>query len=152
MAEMDVYEILKRLPHRFPMLLIDRVLECEPGKRIVALKNVSINEPFFPGHFPGIPILPGVLILEAMAQASGLLAFSTLGLQADGQSLYYFAGIDSARFKKPVKPGDQLIIEVEQTASRLTVAKFKCVAKVDGQVATEAEIMCTMRPAPTAKA
>ena len=152
MAEMDVYEILSRLPHRFPMLLIDRVLECEPGKRIVALKNVSINEPFFPGHFPGIPIFPGVLILEAMAQASGLLAFSAMGHQADGQTLYYFAGIDSARFKRPVKPGDQLIIEVQQTASRLSLAKFKCVARVDGQVATEAEIMCTMRPAPAAKA
>ena len=152
MAEMDVYEILSRLPHRFPMLMIDRVLECEPGKRIVALKNVSINEPFFPGHFPGVPILPGVLILEAMAQAAGLLAFSTLGMQADGQSLYYFAGIDRARFKRPVKPGDQLRIEVDATANRLNLWKFTCVAKVDGAVATEAEIMCTMRPAPTAKA
>ena len=152
MAEMDVYEVLSRLPHRFPMLLIDRVLECEPGKRIVALKNVSINEPYFAGHFPGVPIMPGVLILEAMAQAAGLLAFSTLGLQADGQSLYYFAGIDRARFKRPVKPGDQLRIEVQATANRLNVWKFDCVAKVDGQVATEAEIMCTMRPAPTAKA
>ena len=152
MAEMDVYEILSRLPHRFPMLLIDRVLECEPGKRILALKNVSVNEPFFQGHFPGIPILPGVLILEAMAQASGLLAFSTLGIQADGKSLYYFAGIDSARFKRPVKPGDQLMVEVTATANRLNLWKFKCVARVDGQVATEAEIMCTMRPGPTAKA
>jgi 3-hydroxyacyl-[acyl-carrier-protein] dehydratase len=151
MAEMDIYEVLSRLPHRFPMLLIDRVLECEPGKRIVALKNVSINEPFFPGHFPGVPILPGVLILEAMAQAAGLLAFSTLGLQADGQSLYYFAGIDRARFKRPVKPGDQLRIEVQATANRLNLWKFDCVAKVDGAVATEAEIMCTMRPAPGAK-
>jgi 3-hydroxyacyl-[acyl-carrier-protein] dehydratase len=152
MADMDVYEILSRLPHRFPMLMIDRVLECEPGKRIVALKNVSINEPFFQGHFPGMPILPGVLILEAMAQAAGLLAFSTMGHQADDQSLYYFAGIDNARFKRPVKPGDQLILEVQATANRLNLWKFKCVAKVDGQVATEAEIMCTMRPAPTAKA
>ena len=152
MAEMDVYEVLSRLPHRFPMLLIDRVLECEPGKRIVALKNVSINEPFFPGHFPGVPILPGVLILEAMAQAAGLLAFSTLGLQADGQSLYYFAGIDRARFKRPVKPGDQLRIEVQATANRLSLWKFDCVAKVDGAVVTEAAIMCTMRPAPGAKA
>jgi len=140
MAEMDVYEVLSRLPHRFPMLMIDRVLECEPGKRIVALKNVSINEPFFQGHFPGIPILPGVLILE------------TMGHQADGQSLYYFAGIDNARFKRPVKPGDQLRIEVEATANRLNLWKFKCIARVDGAVATEAEIMCTMRPAPTAKA
>ena len=152
MAEMDVYEILSRLPHRFPMLMIDRVIECEPGKRIVALKNVSINEPFFPGHFPGVPIMPGVLILEAMAQAAGLLAFSTLGMQADGQSLYYFAGIDEARFKRPVKPGDQLVIEVRATANRLNLWKFECVAKVDGAVATEAKIMCTMRPAPTAKA
>ena len=152
MAEMDVYEILSRLPHRFPMLMIDRVLECEPGKRIVALKNVSANEPYFQGHFPNIPIMPGVLILEAMAQAAGVLAFSTQGQQADGKSLYYFAGIDSARFKRPVKPGDQLVIEVEATATRLNVAKFKCVAKVDGQVATEAEIMCTIRPAPATKA
>ena len=152
MAEMDVYEILARLPHRFPMLMIDRVLECEPGKRIVALKNVSVNEPFFQGHFPNIPIFPGVLILEAMAQAAGVLAFSTQGMQADGKSLYYFAGIDNARFKRPVKPGDQLVIEVLATASRLNVAKFKCVARVDGQVATEAEIMCTMRPAPAMKA
>ena len=152
MAEMDVYEILSRLPHRFPMLMIDRVLECEPGKRIVALKNVSINEPYFAGHFPGVPIMPGVLILEAMAQAAGLLAFSTLGLQADGQSLYYFAGIDRARFKRPVKPGDQLRIEVRAMANRLNLWKFDCVAKVDGAVATEAQIMCTMRPAPGAKA
>jgi 3-hydroxyacyl-[acyl-carrier-protein] dehydratase len=152
MAEMDVYEVLSRLPHRFPMLLIDRVLECEPGKRIVALKNVSINEPYFAGHFPGVPIMPGVLILEAMAQAAGLLAFSTLGLQADGQSLYYFAGIDRARFKRPVKPGDQLRIEVQAIANRLNLWKFDCLAKVDGAVATEAEIMCTMRPAPGAKA
>ena len=152
MAEMDVYEVLSRLPHRFPMLMIDRVIECDPGKRIVAVKNVSINEPYFPGHFPGIPIMPGVLILEAMAQAAGLLAFSTLGLQADGQSLYYFAGIDRARFKRPVKPGDQLRIEVEATANRLNLWKFTCVAKVDGAVATEAEIMCTMRPTPGAKA
>jgi 3-hydroxyacyl-[acyl-carrier-protein] dehydratase len=152
MAEMDVYEVLSRLPHRFPMLMIDRVIECEPGKRIVALKNVSINEPFFPGHFPGVPIMPGVLILEAMAQAAGLLAFSTLGMQADGQSLYYFAGIDEARFKRPVKPGDQLVIEVRATANRLNLWKFECVARVDGAVATEAKIMCTMRPAPTAKA
>ena len=152
MAEMDVYEVLSRLPHRFPMLLIDRVLECEPGKRIVALKNVSINEPYFAGHFPGVPIMPGVLVLEAMAQAAGLLAFSTLGLQADGQSLYYFAGIDRARFKRPVKPGDQLRIEVQATATRLNLWKFDCVAKVDGAVATQAQIMCTMRPAPGAKA
>jgi len=152
MAEMDVYEVLSRLPHRFPMLLIDRVLECEPGKRIVALKNVSINEPYFAGHFPGVPIMPGVLILEAMAQAAGLLAFSTLGLQADGQSLYYFAGIDRARFKRPVKPGDQLRIEVQAIANRLNLWKFDCVAKVDGAVATQAQIMCTMRPAPGAKA
>jgi 3-hydroxyacyl-[acyl-carrier-protein] dehydratase len=152
MAEMDVYEVLSRLPHRFPMLLIDRVLECEPGRRIVALKNVSINEPYFAGHFPGVPIMPGVLILEAMAQAAGLLAFSTLGLQADGQSLYYFAGIDRARFKRPVKPGDQLRIEVQATANRLNLWKFDCVAKVDGAIATQAQILCTMRPAPGAKA
>jgi len=150
--EFDIAQIMGHLPHRYPFLLVDRVLDYAPGKSIRALKNVTINEPFFQGHFPGIPILPGVLILEAMAQAAGVLAFSTMGQQADGKSLYYFAGIDKARFKRPVKPGDQLRIEVEATASRLNVAKFSCVAKVDGQVATEAEIMCTMRPAPTAKA
>ena len=152
MADMDVYEVLSRLPHRYPMLMVDRVLECEPGKRIVALKNVSINEPYFAGHFPGVPIMPGVLILEAMAQAAALLAFSTLGLQADGQSLYYYAGIDRARFKRPVKPGDQLQIEVQATANKLNLWKFDCVARVDGAVATEASILCTMRTAPGGKA
>ena len=152
MADMDVYEVLSRLPHRYPMLMVDRVLECEPGKRIVALKNVSINEPYFAGHFPGVPIMPGVMILEAMAQAAALLAFSTLGLQADAQSLYYYAGIDRARFKRPVKPGDQLQIEVQATANRLNVWKFDCVARVDGAVATEAAILCTMRPAPGGRA
>ena len=148
MAEMDIYQVLEHLPHRYPMLMIDRVLECEPGKRIVALKNVSANEPYFAGHFPGMPIMPGVLVLEAMAQAAAILVFRTLGIRPDEKSVYYYAGIDHARFKRPVKPGDRLEIEVLILASKRGVWKFGCVARVDGAVATEAEILCTMRPAP----
>lgn len=152
MAEFDVYEVLAHLPHRYPMLMVDRVLECDPGKRIVALKNVTVNEPFFAGHFPELPIMPGVMILEAMAQSAALLVFRTLGVKPDAKSVYYFAGIDNARFKRPVKPGDRLEIEVRITATKRGVWKFACTARVDGQVATEAEILCTMRPAPTAAA
>ena len=148
MAEMDVYQVLEHLPHRYPMLMVDRVLECEPGKRIVALKNVSVNEPYFAGHFPGLPIMPGVLVLEAMAQAAAILVFRTLGIRPDAKSVYYYAGIDHARFKRPVKPGDRLEIEVLILASKRGVWKFGCAARVDGAVAAEAEILCTMRPAP----
>ena len=143
---MDVYEILSRLPHRFPMLMIDRVLECEPGKRIVALKNVSINEPFFPGHFPGMPILPGVLILEAMAQAAGVMVFAAMDRPQMEHSLYYYVGIDNARFKKPVVPGDVLELEVNFERSLRGIGKFNCVARVDGQTVAEATILCTVRP------
>jgi 3-hydroxyacyl-[acyl-carrier-protein] dehydratase len=142
---MDIHEILQHLPHRYPFLLIDRVLSVEPGKQIVALKNVSMNEPFFPGHYPHPPVMPGVLIVEAMAQAAALLSFKSLGSKPDENSVYYFVGIDGARFKRPVSPGDQLILKVEMTRNLRGLWKFKAVAEVDGQVAAEAEIMCTMR-------
>ncbi len=112
MSAMDIHEILEYLPHRYPFLLIDRVLEVVPGKRITALKNVTINEPFFPGHFPHHPVMPGVLIIEALAQTAAILSFKTMGSKPDDKSVYYFVGIDGARFKRPVTPGDQLILEV----------------------------------------
>ena len=142
---MDIHQILKQLPHRFPFLLVDRVLELEKGKRIVALKNVTINEPFFVGHFPHRPVMPGVLMLEALAQAAALLAFDTLGVTPDDKTVYYFAGIDGARFKRPVEPGDQLILEAELDRMRAGIFKFKARAKVGDEIATEAELMCTMR-------
>jgi len=145
MAEMDVNEVLAHLPQRFPLLMIDRVTECEPGKRIVALKNVSVNEPYFPGHFPQRPIMPGVLILEAMAQAAAILVFRTVGEQPDKSTVYYYAGIDNARFRKPVVPGDQLKIEVTITGSKRSMWKFACAARVDGTVVAEAQILCTQR-------
>ena len=144
-AIMDIHEILQRLPHRYPFLLIDRVLSSEPGKSIVALKNVTINEPFFPGHYPHHPVMPGVLIIEAMAQAAALLSFSSGVDKADDSKVYYFVGIDGARFKRPVSPGDQLIIKVEVLRNKSGLWKFGAVAEVDGQLAAEAEIMCTMR-------
>jgi 3-hydroxyacyl-[acyl-carrier-protein] dehydratase len=142
---MDIHQILKQLPHRFPFLLVDRVLELEKGKRIVALKNVTMNEPFFVGHFPHRPVMPGVLMLEALAQAAALLAFDTLGVTPDDKTVYYFAGIDGARFKRPVEPGDQLILEAELDRMRAGMFKFKARAKVGDDIATEAELMCTMR-------
>ncbi len=142
---MDIHQILKQLPHRYPILLVDRVLEIEKGKRIKALKNVSINEPHFSGHFPHRPVMPGVLMLEALAQAAALLAFDLQGVTPDDKTVYYFAGIDGARFKRPVEPGDQLILNVELIRMRAGIFKFKALATVDGEVATEAELMCTMR-------
>ncbi len=147
MAEMDINQVLAHLPQRFPILMIDRVLECEPGKSIRALKNVSANEPYFPGHFPRRPVMPGVLILEAMAQAAGILVFRTLGTQPDDKSVYYYAGIDNARFKRPVEPGDQLVIEVVILGSKRGIWKFGCTAQVSGTLVAEAEILCTVRPA-----
>lgn len=147
---MDIHQILKQLPHRYPILLVDRVLEIEKGVRIKALKNVSINEPHFQGHFPHHPVMPGVLILEALAQAAALLAFDTLGQTPDDQTVYYFAGIDGARFKRPVEPGDQLILEVELDRMKAGIFKFKARAKVGDDIATEAELMCTMRKIPQA--
>ncbi len=142
---MDIYKILKLLPHRYPFLLVDRVVEIDKGKRIKALKNVSINEPFFSGHFPARPVMPGVLMLEALAQAAGLLSFDMLGEAPDENTVFYFVGIDNARFKRPVEPGDQLILDVELDRIKGGIYKFKGVARVDGNVACEAEIMCTMR-------
>lgn len=142
---MDIHQILKQLPHRYPILLVDRVLEIEKGKRIKALKNVSINEPFFVGHFPHRPVMPGVLMLEALAQAAALLAFDLQGVTTDDKTVYYFAGIDGARFKRPVEPGDQLILDVELERMRAGIFKFKARASVGEETATEAELMCTMR-------
>ncbi|WP_299511034.1 3-hydroxyacyl-ACP dehydratase FabZ [uncultured Limnohabitans sp.] len=147
---MDIHKILKQLPHRYPILLVDRVLELEKGVRIKALKNVSINEPHFQGHFPHRPVMPGVLMLEALAQAAALLAFDTLGETPDDQTVYYFAGIDGARFKRPVEPGDQLILEVELDRMKAGIFKFKARAKVGDEIAAEAELMCTMRKIPQA--
>ncbi|MBW7981376.1 3-hydroxyacyl-ACP dehydratase FabZ [Enterobacillus tribolii] len=138
---LDIAEILELLPHRYPFLLVDRVLDFEEGKFLRAVKNVSFNEPFFQGHFPGKPIFPGVLILEAMAQATGILAFKSAGKLEPGE-LYYFAGIDDARFKRPVQPGDQMILEVEFLKERRGVARFNGVAKVDGKIVCEASMMC----------
>jgi 3-hydroxyacyl-[acyl-carrier-protein] dehydratase len=146
MAEMDIQAVLKYLPQRYPLLLIDRVKECEPGKRIVALKNVSANEPYFQGHFPGRPIMPGVLILEAMAQAAGLLVFSAEPRGGHEGSVYYYVGIDNARFKKPVTPGDQLELEVKLERSLRGIGKFSCIARVAGTVVAEAVILCSVRP------
>jgi 3-hydroxyacyl-[acyl-carrier-protein] dehydratase len=142
---MDIHQILKQLPHRYPILLVDRVLELETGKRIKALKNVTINEPFFVGHFPHRPVMPGVLLLEAMAQAAALLAFDTLGVVPDEKTVYYFAGIDAARFKRPVEPGDQLIMDVSLERMKAGIFKFKGTTRVGENIACEADLMCTMR-------
>jgi 3-hydroxyacyl-[acyl-carrier-protein] dehydratase len=142
---MDIHGILQTLPHRYPIILVDRVLEIEPGARIVALKNVTINEPFFQGHFPGFPVMPGVLIIEAMAQAAAVLTYITLGVRHGDGTLFYFAGIDAARFKRPVVPGDQLRLEVEMGRVKRGVGKFSGRALVDGQLAAECEMMCAAR-------
>lgn len=142
---MDIHQILKQLPHRYPFLLVDRVLEIDKGKSIKALKNISMNEPQFTGHFPHRPVFPGVLMLEAMAQTAALLAFDTLGTTPDDKTVYYFAGIDGARFKRPVEPGDQLVMDVTLDRMKAGIFKFKAVARVGTEVACEAELMCTMR-------
>jgi 3-hydroxyacyl-[acyl-carrier-protein] dehydratase len=147
-SQMDIHEILEHLPHRYPFLLVDRVLSIDTGKEIVALKNVTINEPFFPGHYPHHPVMPGVLIIEAMAQVAALLTFKSSGSKPDDKSVYYFAGIDAARFKRPVSPGDQLIIRVTLVRSMRGVSKFSATAEVDGQLAAEAELMCTVKTVP----
>jgi 3-hydroxyacyl-[acyl-carrier-protein] dehydratase len=142
---LDILEILQYLPHRFPMLLVDKVLECEPGKRLLAVKNVTINEPFFSGHFPHHPVMPGVLIIEALAQAGAILSFKTLGTRPDDKSVYYFVGIDEARFKRPVVPGDQLLLEVRVERRVRGVWKFSTQARVGNALAAEARLMCTVR-------
>ncbi len=146
MTPMDIHQILEYLPHRYPFLLVDRVIELVPGERITALKNVTVNEPFFPGHYPHHPVMPGVLMIEALAQTAAILSFKTMGGKPDDKSVYYFVGIDGARFKRPVGPGDQLIMEVSIVANKRGLWKFAAAAKVDGNVAVEAELMCTVRP------
>ena len=144
---MDIHKILEMLPHRYPFLLVDRVLDIEiiDGKRIRALKNVTFNEPFFTGHFPHRPVMPGVMMLEALAQAAALLSFETQGIKSDSNSVYYFVGIDNARFKRPVEPGDQLILDVTLERSKAGIYKFKALGLVDDEIAVEANLMCTMR-------
>lgn len=144
MAEMDINEVLAHLPQRFPMMMLDRVKEFEPFKRILAVKNVSANEPYFPGHFPQRPIMPGVLILEAMAQAAGVLVFRSRGEKPNPDSLYYYVGIDRARFKRPVVPGDQLELEVKLERQLRGIGRFSCEARVDGELAAEATILCAV--------
>ncbi len=145
MTTMDIHQILEHLPHRYPFLLVDRVLDIVPGENIRALKNVSMNEPFFPGHYPHHPVMPGVLILEALAQTAALLSFNTMGSKPDENSVVYFVGIDNARFKRPVGPGDQLIMDVSILLRKRGIWKFSAKASVDGQTAAEAELMCTLR-------
>jgi 3-hydroxyacyl-[acyl-carrier-protein] dehydratase len=144
---MDIRAILEHLPHRYPMLLIDRILECEPGKRILALKNVTINEPFFSGHFPRLPVMPGVLVVEAAAQAAAILAFVSAGKKSDDKSIYYLVGIDGARFKRPVVPGDQLLLDVSADRIGRELLKFSAQARVGDALAAEATLLCTLRPA-----
>jgi 3-hydroxyacyl-[acyl-carrier-protein] dehydratase len=145
---MDIHQILKRLPHRYPLLLVDRVLEYESGKSLVALKNVTINEPFFVGHFPRRPVMPGVLILEALAQAAALLSLESAGVEIDEKTLVYFAAIDNARFKRPVEPGDQLRLEITLLRLRQGVQRFAGRAMVGAELAAEAEMMCAIRRTP----
>ena len=142
---LDIHKILKKLPHRYPFLLVARVREIEHGVRIKALKNVTINEPYFIGHFPVRPVMPGVLMLEALAQTAALLSFESMGTDSGDDSVVYFVGIDGARFKRPVEPGDQLILEASIERVKSGIYKYKTRASVDGETAVEAELMCTMR-------
>ena len=142
---MDIHEILEHLPHRYPFVLIDRVVSIELGKEITAIKNVSINEPYFPGHFPYHPVMPGVLIVEAMAQAAAILSFKTMDTKPSDDSVYYFAGIDSARFKKPVSPGDQIVLNVKIDRILKGIWKYTGVARVNDVVVAEAQMMCILK-------
>ena len=142
---MDITEIREYLPHRYPFLLVDKVIDLELGKEITALKNVTINEPFFNGHFPDLPIMPGVLIIEAMAQAAGILGFKTLDKKPSDGSIYMFVGSDKMRFKRPVVPGDQLVLKAEIVSSRSSIWKFDCRAEVDGKLAASGQILCADR-------
>lgn len=144
----DIHQILRMLPHRYPFVLIDRVLECEPGKRLLGLKNVTINEPFFPGHFPIRPVMPGVLIMEALAQATAMLGFLSEPALARPNTLYYFAGMDNVRFKRPVEPGDQLHLDVTLNAVKRGLWMFSGEARVDGKVAATGDLMATIREVP----
>ncbi|MRX09555.1 MULTISPECIES: 3-hydroxyacyl-ACP dehydratase FabZ [Duganella] len=144
---MDICEIKSYLPHRYPLLLVDRVLSYEENKSITAIKNVTVNEEFFNGHFPHKPVMPGVLMIEAMAQTAALLSFKTMGIKPDENSVVYFVGIDNARFKRPVGPGDQLKMDIEIVRVSRGIWKYKAVGSVDGQTAVEADLMCTIRNA-----
>ena len=143
--KMNIHEILEHLPHRYPFILVDKVISMELGKDITAIKNVTVNEPFFPGHFPYHPVMPGVLIVEAMAQSAALLSFKTMNKKPNEDSVYYFAGIDSARFKKPVGPGDQIILNVKIDRILKGIWKYKGVATVDSEVVAEANMMCILK-------
>ena len=145
MSSMDIHEILNYLPHRYPFLLVDRVISLEEGKEIVAVKNVTINEPFFPGHFSYFPVMPGVLVVEAMAQAAAVLSFKTMGSKPSDDSVYYFAGIDNVRFKRPVSPGDQLILKVKIDRIMRGIWKYNGQALVDDVVVAEADLLCTLK-------
>jgi len=142
---LDIYQVLKYLPHRYPFLLIDRVLDYQPGVSLRALKNVTVNEPFFMGHFPERPIMPGVLILEAMAQATGVLAFVSGRILASSRTVYYFVGVDNARFRRPVGPGDQMILDVQLKRTIRGVWKFTAEASVDGDMVAYADLMTAVR-------
>ena len=142
---MDIHAILNKLPHRYPMLLVDRVLEIETGKRIKALKNVTMNEPFFVGHFPRRPVMPGVMIIEALAQSAAILGFATLGVDPQDNKIYYLAGIDEARFKRPVEPGDQLVLDVSLQRMKAGIFKYAGRASVGDAVVAEGLLTCTMR-------
>jgi 3-hydroxyacyl-[acyl-carrier-protein] dehydratase len=144
---MNIHEVLRRLPHRYPFLLVDRVIESVPGEYLVAIKNVTVNEPFFPGHFPVKPVMPGVLVLEALAQATGLLAMETAPELVVPDSLYYLVGIDNARFKRPVEPGDQLFLKATLVKRKREIWVFATEASVDGKAVATADIMCTQRVA-----
>jgi 3-hydroxyacyl-[acyl-carrier-protein] dehydratase len=150
METLDIHAIRATLPHRYPMLLVDRVLELEPGVRIKALKNVTINEPYFPGHFPHYPVMPGVLIVEALAQASAIIAYRGDPEAREGRKLFMFAGIDDARFKRQVVPGDALILEATFLKGMRDIGRWSVRATVDGQVACEATLLSVLRPMPTA--
>ena len=139
--QMDIAAVLKQLPHRYPMMLVDRVIECIPGKSIHAIKNVTINEPYFPGHFPHRPVMPGVMILEALAQAAGILAFKTAGVVPDEETRFYFVGIDKARFRRPVEPGDQLVLKATFERAMRGIWKFSTVAEVGGEEVASAVMM-----------
>jgi 3-hydroxyacyl-[acyl-carrier-protein] dehydratase len=142
---LGINEIKEYLPHRYPLLLVDRVVDYEIGKTITAIKNVTVNEEFFNGHFPHKPVMPGVLMIEALAQTAAILSFMTMNVKPDENSVVYFVGIDNARFKRPVEPGDQLKMDVEILRTSRGIWKYKAVASVDGKVAVEAELMCTIR-------
>lgn len=144
-SSLDVKQIKEYLPHRYPLLLVDRVLQWESGKSITAIKNVTINEEFFNGHFPNQPVMPGVLTIEALAQTAALLSFLTEGRKPDENTVVYFLGIDKARFRRPVEPGDQIKLQVEIMSVRRGIWKYNAVASVDDEMAVEAEFMCTMR-------